>query len=285
MSDGGSAARSPAFASADSQVRIEHDGPVATIVVDHPPINLMTLGVFARLAAAVDEVANDEAVRAVVLRSALPGWFVAHFDVAAILGFPTDAPRAPATELNAFHRMVEALRTMPKVTIAAIDGRVGGGGSELALGCDIRYATPGSVFNQPEVALGIVPGGSGTVRLARLLGRSRALEVILGGDDIDAATAERWGWINRVVPVHRIGDEVDRLAHRIARFPPAAVAAAKAAVLRAETAVVEDLLAEGDAFAALLGEAPTRSAMERFLALGGQTVDGETRLGELLGEI
>ena len=167
--------------------------------------------------------------------------------------------------------MCEQLRQMPKATIAVIEGRVGGGGSELALSCDMRFAGPTAVFNQPEVALGIIPGGSGTVRLPRLIGRSRALEAILGCDDIDAATAERWGWVNRVLPTDELATFVDRLAARIASFPPHAVAAAKASVVRAEPGVVEQLLAEAQAFNGTLADPPTQSAMERFLELGGQT--------------
>jgi hypothetical protein len=104
------------------------------------------------------------------------------------------------------------------------------------------------VFNQPEVALGILPGGSGTVRLSRLLGRSRALEVVLGCDDVDADLAEDWGWVNRTLGADALWPHVDRLAARIASFPPHAVAAAKASVLRAEQGVVADLQAEAAAF-------------------------------------
>lgn len=252
---------------------------IATVTIDHPPINLLTVELFLGLAGEVDRLAGDDGVRVVVLRSANPEWFIAHFDVEAIRRFPTDQP--PATELNPFHQMCEALRTMPKATIAVIEGRVGGGGSELALGCDMRFATPDAVLSQPEVALGIIPGGSGTVRLPRLIGRSRALETILGCDEIDAETAERWGWVNRVVPADRIGAFVDRLAGRISSFPPHAVAAAKESVLRADAGVHEQLLAEGDAFNATLGHDGTRELMERFLELGGQTPEGERRLGEL----
>ena len=177
---------------------VSTDTGVATVVIDHPPINLMTIEVFLDLADVTRRLAEDDDVRVVVLRSAHPEWFIAHFDVAAILGFPTD-PAPPSADLNTFHVMCEHLRTMPKATIAVIEGRVGGGGSELALSCDLRFAAPAAVFSQPEVALGIIPGGSGTVRLPRLVGRSRALEVILGCDDVDAATAERWGWVNRVL--------------------------------------------------------------------------------------
>jgi enoyl-CoA hydratase/carnithine racemase len=146
--------------------------------------------------------------------------------------------------IGPYDQMCETLRSMPKPTIAIIAGRVGGGGSEFALACDMRFATPDAIFAQPEVALGIIPGAGGTVRLPRLIGRSRALEVVLGCDDIDADTAERWGWVNRVFPSDAIDAFVDRLVGRIASFPPDAVAAAKEIVVRSETGVVEDLLAE-----------------------------------------
>lgn len=256
---------------------------IAVVTLDHPPINLMTVEVFVELAEIVDRLGTDAAVRAVVLRSANPEWFIAHFDVEAILGFPTDRP--PARELNGFHRMCEQLRTMAKPTIAQIEGRVGGGGSEIAASCDMRFATPDAVFDQPEVALGILPGGSGTVRLPRLIGRGRALEVILGCDDVDALTAEAWGWVNRVLPPDAIGGFVDRLVMRIASFPAHAVAAAKASVLRSDTGVDEALIAEGTAFDATLGHPETRDAMARFLEMGGQTPDAERRLGQLVGDV
>src|SRR5690606_11196273 len=129
----------------------------------------------------------------------------------------------------------------------------------------MRFASPAAVFNQPEVALGIIPGGSGTVRLPRLIGRGRALEVILGCDDVDAATAERWGWVNRVLPDAELAGFVDRLATRIASYPPHAVAAAKASVVAAEVAVTDQLLDESHAFAGTLGDPSTRDAMQRFL--------------------
>jgi enoyl-CoA hydratase/carnithine racemase len=257
---------------------------VATVVVDHPPINLMTVPVFLELAEVVGTLATGDEVGVVVFRSASAEWFIAHFDVEAILQLPGEGDR-PATELNRFHQMCEQLREMPKATIAVIEGRVGGGGSEFALSCDMRFASPAAVFNQPEVALGIIPGGSGTVRLPRLIGRSRALEAILGCQDIDAGTAERWGWVNRVLPADDLLPFVERLAERIARFPRHAVAAAKASIVRAETGVTEHLLSEADVFGRTLGEPSARAAMERFLALGGQQPDGERRLGDLAAEL
>ena len=265
---------------------VVEDAGVAVVTVDHPPVNLMTVAVFLELAEVVDRLADDAGIRAVVLRSANPDWFIAHFDVEAILGFPTEQPElTELTELNGFHRMCEQLRTMPKPPIAQIEGRVGGGGSEVAMSCDMRFASPTAVFNQPEVALGIIPGGSGTVRLPRLIGRGRALEVILGCDDVDAPTAESWGWVNRVLPADAISGFVDRLVGRMVAWPAHAVAAAKASVLAADTAVTGHLLAEAAAFNRTLSDADTREPMRRFLERGGQTVEGERRLGQLVGDL
>jgi enoyl-CoA hydratase/carnithine racemase len=265
-------------------VTVSIDGRgVAVVSIDNPPINLMTVGVFVGMARTVERLACNDDVRVVVIRSANPEWFIAHFDVEAILQFPLDQPEPG--ELNAFHVMCETLRTMAKPTIAQIEGRVGGGGCELAASCDMRFATPDAVFSQPEVALGIIPGGSGTVRLPRLIGRSRALEAILGCDDIDAATAERWGWVNRVLPRERIAEFVDELAARIASFPSSAVAEAKASVLRADGDLRAALLAEAGAFNRTLSDDSAQRAMRRFIELGGQTPDGERRLADLVAEL
>lgn len=265
-------------------LRITVADGIASVVIDNPPINLFDLRLYPELLRASAELAADDDVRVVVLSSANDEFFIAHFDVSLIQLIPTNLP-VPEV-LNDFHAMCERFRTMPKPTIAVIEGRVGGGGSELALSCDMRFAAlDRAVFNQPEVALGILPGGSGTVRLPRLIGRSRALEVVLGCDDIDAELAERWGWVNRALPGDQLWPFVDRLARRIARFPPHAVAAAKASVLRSDHAVTEALLAEGGAFNATLGHPDTVSAMQRFLDIGGQTRDGELRLADLAADL
>ena len=266
------------------KVRVRVDDGVATVTIDNPPINLFDLALYLEMQRLATQLRDDPDARVVVLRSSTPGFFIAHFDVELILRIPTELPEPMV--LNDFHAMCEAFRTMPKATIAVIEGRAGGGGSELALSCDMRFAArETAILNQPEVALGIIPGGSGTQRLARLVGRSRALEVILSCDDVDAEQAERWGWVNRALPAAELWPFVDRLAARIASFPSHAVAAAKASVLRAEKDVVADLLAEGAAFNRTLGVPGTHERMERFLASGGQTVDGERRLGELAGQL
>jgi len=270
-------------------LRVSLANGIARVTLDNGAINLIDKPLYKALIRLVAQLATDEQVRVVILCSANPDFFIAHFDVGLILKFPVDAPvPAPdeAPTLSPFHQLCEALRTMPKATIAVIEGRAGGGGSEIALSCDMRFALRGrAVFNQPEVALGILPGGSGTVRLSRLLGRGRAMEVVLGCDDVPAELAEAWGWVNRTLPADQLWPHVDRLAARIASFPPHAVAAAKACVLRADKGVVDDLHAEAAAFQATLGGEGSHAAMQRFLAAGGQTPAGELRLGELAGEL
>ena len=257
---------------------------VATITIDKPPINLYDSALLREFETVGVWCANNPEIGAVIVQSATPGFWIAHFDVALILQFPTTM--APAFELGQFTRVCEIFRTMPKLTIAAIEGRVGGGGSELAMSFDVRYAAlETAVFNQPEVALGILPGGGGTQRLPRLIGRSRAMEVILGCDDIDALTAEKWGWVNRALPADQVRTAAVALARRAASFPAHAIAEAKLSVLRAEKDLPADLLDEIRGFFRTLGNDAARHAMESFLRRGGQTVEGEQRLGALAGEL
>ncbi len=254
---------------------------VAHVVIDNPPINLFDRVLYAEMVPLVNELAADDGVRAVVFSSANAEFFIAHFDVGLILRMPQDMPAA--TKPNDFQMIGELLRTMPKATFCAVEGRVGGGGAEIVASADIIFASRDAVFCQPEVPLGIIPGGGGTTRLSRTVGRHRAMEIVLAGEDIDAETAERWGWINRVVAdpvVHALA-----MAQRIASFPPDAVAAGKRLVLMAETGITENLVAEGATFGARLADPTARRAMENFMARGGQTREGELRLGELAGEI
>ena len=186
----------------------------------------------------------------VIVDSADPEFFVAHADVTLIQQLPAD-DTSLHEELSPFSAVVDAFRTMPKATIALIEGIARGGGSELVLGFDMRFAALGKArLSQPEVGIGIIPGGGATQRLPRLVGRGRALEIILGCQDIDAATAEAWGYVNRALPQDELRPFVDALAQRIASYPSDVVAAAKRAV---DTAVgdpssglkVEDQLFRG----------------------------------------
>ena len=267
-------------------LEVEWAGRLATVTVSTPPINLVTLELFGELAALAAELEADPDLTVVVMKSADPDFFLAHFDVAAILGFPVDGPAERSPELNDYHQMCERFRTMNKVTIAQIEGRVGGGGSELAASFDLRYGVRGRTrINQMEVPLGILPGGTGTQRLPRLVGRARAMEIILGGEDLDAETAERWGYLNRIFAADEIGPWVARLARRIASFPPEAVRLAKAAVDGAESPLAEGLPEEAYLFQCLLRTDGAQRNMQRFLEIGGQTREGELEVDRLSGKL
>ncbi len=265
---------------------VEIERGVCTVTISNPPINLLTLELFGELAALAQQVEADDAVRAVVLRSADPDFFLAHFDVAALIDMPVEGEPERSPRLNDFHLMCERFRTMPKATICQIEGRVGGGGSELALSCDMRFGVVGKTrICQMEVPLGILPGGTGTQRLPRLIGRGRALEVILGGDDLDAETACQWGYLNRIFPADAIGPFVSQLAARIASFPPEAVQLAKASVDAAELPLHDGLVEEAWLFQRSLRTDGAQRNMRRFLEIGGQTRQGELEVGTLAGRL
>jgi enoyl-CoA hydratase/carnithine racemase len=261
---------------------------IAWVTISHPPVNLLDGRMLGDLSRLVDELGRapdtgPDAARVVVLRSADPEFFIAHADLELIKTLPRE-PQPYPTELSFFHGFVERWRTLPQVTIAQIEGRARGGGSELALSLDLRFAAIGrALLAQPEVAIGIIPGGSGTQRLGRLMGRGRALEAVLGCDDFDALTAERYGWVNRALPPDEIGPFVERLARRIASFPPMAVRLAKQAVDAALPSPRDGLLAEGDAFNQTLTDPELDARFDAALAAGAQTRDGELDLMALLG--
>lgn len=263
------------------------DEGVAVTAISAPPMNVMTLDLFRQLAKFGAQVAADDEVRVVVLRSADPDFFIAHFDVEAILEFPIDQEPQRELELRGFHRMCETYRTMPKVTIVEIAGRIGGGGNELAMSCDMRFGATGrTVINQMEVPLGILPGGTGTQRLPELVGRGRAMEIVLGGDDIDADTAERWGLLNRTLPPEELSAFVDSLAGRIASYPSKAVALAKKSVLNASAMpFAEARVEEAYMFQQTLRDPEAQARMRRFLEVGGQTRAGELNLMDTLSKI
>lgn len=267
-------------------IRVEQGAGVCFATIDNPPCNVITLELFAQLAELAATVAADDAVRVLVLRSANRDFFLAHFDVSAILAFPTDTPAAREAKLNDYHLMCETFRTMGKATICQIEGRVGGGGSELSMACDMRFGVRGrTVICQMEVPLGILPGGTGTQHLPRLVGRNRALEVILGGDDLDAETAERWGYLNRIFEPDEIRPFVDALARRIASFPPEAIRLAKASVDAAEGPLEDGMREEAYNFQRLLRTEAAQLNMQRFMDAGGQTPEVERRVGAAAGEL
>ena len=270
-------------------IRFSRDGKIVTATVDAPPINIITLELYSELSRMSREVEADQDCLVFVLKSANPDFFLAHFDVGAILQMPTDQPvsREDAVR-NEYHDMCNRMSTMDKVTIAQIEGRVGGGGSEFSMGFDMRFGVLGKTkINQMEVPLGILPGGTGTQKLPRLIGRNRAIEIILAGVDITADEAERWGYLNRALPASEIGQYVMNLARRIASFPVEAVRLAKQAINSSTKPLAEGLQDESFLFQQLIRTESGRRNMEKFLKIGGQTREGELRIDELnrkLGE-
>ena len=202
-------------------LRVETRDGVAWVTIDHPPINLLDLALMTRSASASGASSRPTTrVRVVVFQSANPDFFIAHADVALIQRCRARCRRSRRA-LGFFHAMVERFRTMPKATIAQIEGCARGGGSEFVLSLDMRFGALGTcVLAQPEVALGILPGGSGTQRLPRLVGRARALEIILGCEDVDADLAERYGWMNRALPPAELGRSSTRSRTASRRSPP-----------------------------------------------------------------
>jgi len=264
-------------------IRFEREGRIIVGTVDAPPINVITLELWGELARMSEEVAADSDALVFILKSADPDFFLAHFDVGAILAFPIDRPATRETSgNNDYHAMCLRFSTMNKVTIAQIEGRVGGGGSELSMGFDMRFGVIGKTkVNQMEVPLGILPGGTGTQQLPRLVGRNRAMEVILGGVDMDAETAERWGYLNRALPPGEIGPYVMTLARRIASFPEEAVRLTKAAINSSSKPLAEGLKDESYLFQQLIRTDSGRRNMAKFLKIGGQTREGERQIDEL----
>jgi enoyl-CoA hydratase/carnithine racemase len=267
-------------------VRVAVADGVARVTIDHPPINLFDLQLMLDLSRCGEEIAADESVRVVVVDSANPEFFIAHADVTMILQLPREARDAPNDALGFFHAMVDRFRTMPKATIALVEGRVRGGGSEFVSSLDMRFASRSrALFGQPEVPLGIIPGGSGTQRLPRLVGRARALEIILGGGDVDAVLAEEWGWVNRALPDGELRPFVDALAARIASFPAGAIAAAKQSVDNALPDPIPGLCAEEWLFSQTLLDELAIARMEAFMAAGGQTRDVELDVPALYSKL
>ena len=268
-------------------LEISIDGAVLTATINNPPVNVMTLPLYMDLVGFTSEVEADDAIKVVVFQSADPDFFIAHFDVETILQFPSDTPAEKSEEFSDFHLMCERVRTMPKATIVKMAGRAGGGGNEFASSCDMRFGLKGkTVINQMEVALGILPGGTGTQRLPRLVGRGRAMEICLGSDDIDAETAEQWGYLNRIFDTPaELDGFVDGLANRIALWPAEAIGLCKASINNAEMPWEDGLLEEAYLFQQTLRTSGAQANMRKALELGAQTREGELRMGDLCLEV
>ncbi|MCV7077751.1 enoyl-CoA hydratase/isomerase family protein [Mycobacterium szulgai] len=248
---------------------------ICRATIDHPPVNLLDLPLLDEINRLTTEVSDDEQVRVLIVDSADPEIFIAHADVGLILDLPayqTGDDTGLHEELSPFHATMERFRTIPKATIAVIEGACRGGGCEFAMAFDMRYGALGvTVLGHPEVSVGIIPGGGGTQRLPRLVGRGRALEVILGGMDVDAATAEAWGYLDRALPPEQLRRFVDKLARRIASSPAQAVAAVKRAVDAAAGDLSTGLRIEDQLLRETLAQPAARQRLQAALGAGSRS--------------
>ena len=264
-------------------IRLEIADGVAIATLNHPPMNLLDMELLPAIGELADRIADDDTVRVLVLQSANPDFFIAHGDVNTLLTIPENAAPERSESIPWVHATLDKLRTIPKVTIAKVEGFARGGGSETALACDMRFATIGkAVFGQPEIGLGILPGAGGTVRLTQLVGRARASEIIFGGDDFSAEEAERLGWINRALPESEIGPYVEKLARRIARFPASAIAEIKSVMVEVEQNTLDLFRDEQLGFDRCMASEDARRLMQRFVDRGLQTPEGERSVGASL---
>src|SRR5919204_1289456 len=191
------------------------DGAVLFAEIAAPPMNLLGPELVRDLVSLIQRAEARDAFKVLVFKSADPDYFISHVDVTKIKEYREEAAKLTGeASLALLFRHLSASRL---VTIARIEGRVRAAGSEFALACDLRFAARESaIFSQREPAFGLVPGGGGAQHLVRLMGRARALEVMLSAQDYDAELTERYGWITRALPADAIGDFVSSLAHRIA---------------------------------------------------------------------
>jgi enoyl-CoA hydratase/carnithine racemase len=234
------------------------------VTFNHPPINLVDPDTLGELHELVSELESASEVKVVVFESADPDFFLAHWDVSS-----ATRSSGPGTEAPSWIDLSQRLAEAPVVSIAKIRGRARGIGSEIALACDMRFASiERAILGQPEVGVGLVPGGGAMERLPLLVGRARAVEIVLGADDFNALTAERYGWINRALPDAYLDSFVADLAHRIASFDKQALVEAKLALNRHALPRAEDLNASQSVFQRAFAWPGTRTRARKLADLG-----------------
>jgi len=265
-------------------LRVHKEGTVLFTEIVAPPMNLLGPELVRDLVSLIQRAEADAAVQVLVFKSADRDYFISHVDVTRIKQYREEAAKLTGeASLALLFRYLSASRL---VTIAQIEGRVRGAGSEFVLACDMSFAARESaIFSQPESAFGLIPGGGGAQHLARLIGRARALEVMLSADDYDAELAERYGWINRALPAKALGDFVSSLAHRIAGFPPSGRAVVKERVNAIALAPVDDFRRDSDVFGEGVGKAEVQRQIQTAIKRGFQTREAEMDLGRLLGNL
>jgi enoyl-CoA hydratase/carnithine racemase len=277
MKDGGSSER----------IRFERrSSSYWRVIFDHPPLNIFGPESIPQLEEVVVALEGDENLKVVVFDSAVDGFFLTHYDFLAKLERSTGLPPG-RTGLHPLPDMLARLSRAPVVSIASIRGRATGVGSELALVSDMRFASrEKAIISQWELGAGLVPGGGPMARLPRLMGRGRALEVLLGADDFGGDLAERYGYVNRALADAELDGFVEALATRIASFDKEAIADIKRLVDRASLPPDEDIALEWSAFIASVGRPASQSRIKELMERGfHRPGDVESRLGFHVGQL
>jgi enoyl-CoA hydratase/carnithine racemase/glyoxylase-like metal-dependent hydrolase (beta-lactamase superfamily II) len=266
------------------KLNVYTEGPVLFAKISAPPMNLLGPELVRDLVSLIQQAEADNSVRVLVFNSADPDYFISHVDVSGI-GHTGEAA-AKLTGERSVGMLFRYLSASRLVTIAQVEGRARGVGSEFVLACDLRFAArETAIFGQPEVGFGLLPGAGGVQHLTRVMGRARALEAVLTGEDYDADLAERYGWINRAQPASALGDFVRSLAHRIARFPAATLAVIKDRINAIALAPAEEFRRDADLFREAARNPEAQSRIQAAMKRGFQTRGAEMNLGQLLGEL
>ncbi len=252
---------------------IRKEGAAMFVEMAAPPMNLLGPELVRDLVSLIQQAEADQSIRVLVFSSADPAYFISHVDITRINEIREEVAKFPgATSLGLLFRRLSTSRL---VTIAQIEGRVRGVGSEFALACDMRFAARESaIFGQFEPAFGVIPGAGAAQHLSRLLGRARALEVMLSAEDYDADLAERYGWINRALPA--------ALAHRIANFPASGHVVIKDRVNAIALPPAEDISRDSDLFGDGMRNPNAQNQIRDAMKRGFQTRDAEMTLARML---
>jgi enoyl-CoA hydratase/carnithine racemase len=263
---------------------VRREDAVLFVDINAPPMNLFGSELVRDLVLLIQKAEADHTVQVLVFKSADPDYFISHVDVTRIPAIREEASKLAGEASNGL--LFRHLSASRLVTIAQIEGRVRGVGSEFILACDMRFAARESaVFGQFEPAFGVIPGAGAAQHLTRLMGRARALEVMLSADDYDAEIAERYGWINRALPAAELSDFVRSLALRIASFPAAGHAVVKGRVNAIALAPAEDIRRDSDLFLEGVSASEYQRRMQAAMKLGFQTRDAEMNLGQLVADL
>jgi enoyl-CoA hydratase/carnithine racemase len=269
-----------------SHVRVIEETPAYwRVVFENPPFNMVDVTIFEGLQDLLARMDASPSLRVVVFESANPDFYLAHFDLTGKTGNITTAvgPSGLPILMDAFVRLTKS----SVVSIAKIRGCVRGASSEFVLACDMRFASRENTrLGQPEVGVGVNPGGGATERLPLLVGRGRALEIVLGSNDFDGDTAERYGYVNRALPDTELDGFVDALARRIASFDRRPIAAAKNLINQVSLPSADRLLEALNAFQTALTWPETQQRVQALLKRGLQRDgDFEKRWPAVLGTL